>query len=161
MSAPRDQTEQLANSDSDDVAEGTSSAAGLGRQFKNAIKDGAGNILEAAQHAASDASDRVEGLVSVQKDAGADRLTRIALIIKRAADELEQEIPIAAPYIRGGADQIEDFASVLKTQSLSQIVGTIEDFARRQPAAFVGIAALASFAAVRFLKTPVKTGGAS
>ncbi len=162
MSAAGDQYEPQSSSfpDSvDDISE--TPASGLGAHLKTAAKaakGSAGDILDAAKNVASDASDRVEGLVSVQKDAGADRLTRIAAIIKRAADELEPEVPLAAPYIRRGAEEIEDFASALKTQSLGEIVGAIEDFARRQPAAFVGIAALASFAAVRFLKAPVKVG---
>lgn len=160
--------ESLANSVSTEVRdfrdEALDSASSAGRQVKaaaNTIKDSAGDLLDTAKGVASNTGDRIKDVVVTQKDAGADRISGVASVIRRAADDLEEDVPLAAPYIRRAAEEIDDFAKALKSQSLSEIVGTIEGFARRQPAAFLGIAAFAGFAAVRLLKAPVRAGEVS
>jgi gas vesicle protein len=125
------------------------------------VKDSASDLLDTAKSVASDTGDKIKDVVVAQKDAGADRISGVASVIKRAADDLEQDLPLAAPYIRRAAEEIDDFANALKTQSLSEIVGSIEGFAHRQPVAFLGIAAFAGFAAVRLLKAPVRAGDPS
>jgi hypothetical protein len=47
----------------------------------------------------------------------------------------------------------------MRNRDMSEIVGNVQDFARKQPTAFFGAAVLLGFAAVRFLKSG--TGGTS
>jgi gas vesicle protein len=139
-------------------------AKDIGTQVKRAagtLKNTAGDLLDTAKSLASDTGGQIEDAVATQKAAGADRIRGVASVIRRAADDIEKEIPSAAPYVRLAAEEIDDFAEALKTQSLGEIVGVIEDFAHRQPAALLGIAAIAGFATVRLLKVPVKAGEAS
>ncbi len=139
-------------------------ANSVGTQVKtaaNIVRDSATDLLDTAKGVASNTGDRIKDVVVTQKDAGADRIRGVASVIRRAADDLEEDVPLAAPYIRRAAEEIDDFASALKTQSLSEIVGSIEGFAHRQPAAFLGIAAFAGFAVVRLMKAPVRIGDAS
>ncbi len=168
----KQQSSTLAASLADSVASGVSDfrdealgrANSVGAQVKTAadhVTDSASDFLDTAKSVASDAGDKIKGAVVTQKDAGADRISGVASVIRRAADDLEEDVPVAAPYIRRVAEEIEDFAGALKTQSLSEIVGAIEDFAHRQPAAFLGIVAFAGFAAVRLLKAPVRAENAS
>jgi gas vesicle protein len=144
--------------------EGFDQAKDIGTQVKRAagaLTNTAGDLLDTAKSLASDTGDEIEDVVTTQKAAGADRISGVASAIRRAADDIEKEIPSAAPYIRLAAGEIDDFAEALKTQSLGEIVGVIEDFAHRQPAAFLGIAAIAGFAMMRLLKVPLKAGQAS
>jgi hypothetical protein len=162
---PSTLAESLASSLSNEVKDFRDEAVGransVGVQVKTVadnVKDSASDLLDTAKGVASDAGDKIKDVVVTQKDAGADRISGVASVIRRAANDLEQDLPLAAPYIRRAAEEIDDFANALKTQSLSEIVGSIEVFAHRQPAAFLGIAAFAGFAAVRLLKAPVRPG---
>lgn len=152
----------IANETKDFRDEALDRAKDVGTQVKTAAdtaKNNAGDLLNTAKNLAADTGDQIKGVITTQKDAGAERINGVAAVIRRAADDVEKEIPSVAPYIRSAAREIDDFAAALKTQSLGEIVGTIENFAHRQPAAFLGIAAIAGFAAVRLLKVPVRAGG--
>jgi hypothetical protein len=48
---------------------------------------------------------------------------------------------------------LERFSQTLKDRDLGTLVGQVEDFARHQPGAFIGSAALLGFMAARFLKS--------
>ena len=49
------------------------------------------------------------------------------------------------------------FADSIRSGDFNDLVRNTQSFARRQPTAFLGIAALAGFAAVRFLKSSSDT----
>jgi hypothetical protein len=51
----------------------------------------------------------------------------------------------------------------MRNRNMSEIVGNVQQFARKQPTAFFGAAVLIGFAAVRFLKSgsPDATGSSS
>ncbi len=50
------------------------------------------------------------------------------------------------------ADQVESIAQKLRTSDLSTVTKDVSDFARKNPALFIGGAALLGLAAARFLK---------
>jgi len=58
-----------------------------------------------------------------------------------------------ADYVTKAADGIERWASQLRQQDLEDAVRGVEQFARRQPAMFLGIAFGAGMIAARFLKS--------
>ena len=166
-SKPRTLAESIVNEVADETEdfrdETFDRAKAVGTQVKAAASTamvGAGDLLDTAKGLASDTGEQIKDVIATQKDASADRITGVASAIRNAADDIEIELSFAAPYVRRMADEIDDFAAALKTQSLGEIVGAVEDFARRQPAVFLGIAAATGFAAVRLLKVPVKSGGA-
>ncbi|HEX5476911.1 MAG TPA: hypothetical protein VFX09_03570, partial [Burkholderiales bacterium] len=51
------------------------------------------------------------------------------------------------------ADGLERLSGTLRNKDLDTLVGDVESFARRQPAAFFGVAIAAGFLAVRFVKS--------
>jgi hypothetical protein len=61
--------------------------------------------------------------------------------------------PQIADYVNKAADGIERWASNMRQQDLEDAVRAVEQFARRQPAMFLGIAFGAGLAAARFLKS--------
>ena len=77
---------------------------------------------------------------------------REGLSDRRAANEFG-DVPQAAQYIRLAADQIDSVSDAFRRRDLNQLVSDVQDFARRQPTAFLGMAVLAGFGVVRFLKT--------
>jgi len=60
--------------------------------------------------------------------------------------------------IRKAAGQLENVSDAMRNRDMSQIVGNVQDFARKQPTAFFGAAVLVGFAAVRFLKSGTSNG---
>src|SRR6185503_6415305 len=128
-------------------------AGALTQSATDAVKTQAGNLTEQAKEVASDAGDKLRASVTEQKAAGADYVGNVANIIRRTAYEFDSDIPQAGHYIRKAAAQLENVSNAMRNRDMSEIVGNVQDFARKQPTAFFGAAVLLGFAAVRFLKS--------
>jgi hypothetical protein len=128
-------------------------AAGLAGSSAEAIKGRASEAMDAARDMASQATDKLKQTVDDQKNVGADYVGNLADTMRRAAREFDHDLPIAGAYIRKAASQIEGVSDQIKTGNFSDLVSGAQAFARRQPTAFLGLAVLAGFGAVRFLKS--------
>ena len=139
-------------------------AKALGRELKDkaseitdtvsrTAKDQASELGSAAKELASDAAGKVTTAMNHQKTAGADYIGSIAQAVHRAAGEFDGEVPQAAKYIRQAADQLEGVANAVRERDMRELVGEVQNFARRQPTLFFGGAMLLGFAALRFLKS--------
>jgi len=145
----------------------SASMAGASTQVPAAVRpvaskpdEQATSVADTAKEVASKASEKLLTTVEEQKAAGADFVSGMAGALRRAANEFG-ELPQAAQYIRLAANQVDSVSDAFRKRDLSQLVSDVQGFARRQPTAFLGIAVLAGFAAVRFLKTSTGTSGAS
>ena len=136
-------------------------AAGLAGSSAEAIKGRASDAMDAAKDMASQATDKLKQTVDDQKNLGADYVGNLADTMRRAAREFDHDLPIAGAYIRKAASQIEGVSDQIKTGNFSDLVSGAQAFARRQPTAFLGLAVLAGFGAVRFLKSSANDSGAA
>src|SRR3979409_1538369 len=118
-----------------------------------AIKGHASDFVDAAKDVASHATDKLKQTVDGQKSAGAEYVGSLADTIRRAAKEFDGDLPIAGTYIRKAASQVEGVADTIRTGNFNDIMRGAQSFARRQPTAFLGMAVLAGFGVVRFLKS--------
>jgi len=125
------------------------------------IKGQASEFAGAAKDVASQATDKFKQAVEGQKTAGADYVGSLAGTIRRAAREFDDDLPIAGNYIRKAASQVEGVADKLRTGNFNDLVQGAQSFARRQPTAFLGLAVLAGFGVVRFLKSSADTAESS
>jgi hypothetical protein len=128
-------------------------AIGLAAASSETIKDQASEFADAAKDVASQATDKLKKTVDSQKSAGADYVGSLAGSIRRAAKEFDGDLPIAGTYIRKAASQVEGVADTIRTGNFKDLVRGAQSFARRQPTAFLGMAVLAGFGVVRFLKS--------
>jgi hypothetical protein len=153
-----------AKSAADSAKSAAEQALSDGRDLKNkamsmagastdAIKDQAAGLVDAAKGYASQAADKLKDAVDDQKNAGAEYVGSLADTMRRAAREFDKDLPIAGSYIRKAASQVEMVSDSIKTGNFSDLLRETQDFARRQPTAFLGLAVLAGFGAVRFLKS--------
>lgn len=62
-------------------------------------------------------------------------------------------MPGAAGYIHQAADTMTRASAALQRQSMNDLLGAFEQFARAQPAAVFGAGILAGFTLSRFLKS--------
>ena len=122
-------------------------------------KEHASDVGAAASQLAGEARDKVEAAATQQKSKGADYIGAIAGAMNRAAGEFENEVPQAAHYIRQASEQVSGFADTVRQRDVRELLGEVQDFARRQPTLFFGGAVILGFAALRFLKsaTPAET----
>jgi len=97
--------------------------------------------------------DRAREVAEQQKQAGADQIGGVARAIYGAAHEIEQEMPHAAGFVHDAAARLEGAANSLRERSVDDLVRSLNNFARSQPATFFGGAVLAGFALSRFLKS--------
>ena len=128
-------------------------AIGLAAASSETIKDQASEFVDAAKDVASEATDKLKQTVDSQKSAGADYVGSLAGTIRRAAKEFDGDLPIAGSYIRKAASQVEGVADTIRTGNFKDLARGAQSFARRQPTAFLGMAVLAGFGVVRFLKS--------
>jgi gas vesicle protein len=113
---------------------------------------------DTAKDVASGTADQIEDQARDKQRSGADFVERLAGNIREAARAFESDAPFAALGINSAAGYVDDAAEKIRNGSFRDLVDGATDFARRQPAAFLGISVLAGFAAVRFLKA---SGGRS
>jgi hypothetical protein len=128
-------------------------AADLTNDVARTAKDQASELTSAAKDLANDATGKVKTVMKEQKTAGADYIGSIAQAVSRAAGEFDSDVPEAALYIRRTAGKIESVANAVRERDVRDLVGEVQDFARRQPTLFFGGAVILGFAALRFLKS--------
>ena len=121
-------------------------------------RDGFSGATDAAKDVANGTVDQIQEHARGQQRAGADFIERLAGNFRQAAGAFETDVPFAARGINSAADYVEEAAAKVRDGSFRELVGGATDFAKRQPAAFLGLSVLAGFAAVRFLKA---SGGSS
>ena len=100
-------------------------------------------------------STRVRDAATQQKDALATGITDIAQILQKNGDAFkDQGVGVfAAPYIDMAVSKLNEVGSTIQGKDMDEVIQDTEQFARTQPAVFLGVAALLGFAAARFLKS--------
>jgi hypothetical protein len=148
----------------------TDKAAAIGRDMQNAavdlansstdaLKQHASQLVDAAKGIASDAGTRLQAKVAERQGAGADYVNTLADTMRRAAGEFDAEVPLAGTYIRKAADQVDNAAEAWRSGNFNDLLQGAQSFARNQPTAFLGLAVLAGFGVVRFLKSSTSETG--
>jgi len=94
-----------------------------------------------------------KALAEDQKAAGARKIGDVAQVVHGAAGQLHAELPQVAKSIDDAATALERAAIRLHERSVDDLIGSCATFARSQPLAFFGAAALTGFLAARFLKS--------
>jgi hypothetical protein len=144
------QTGDEAKSSAADLASKARDAAGGVRDeaagLVQDVKAEGGAVVEAVQQ-------RAVGFAEEQKAAGAEQADGLARAVRRAADELEGTSPQIAHYVREAASSVDSLGRALRERSPADLLGGVEDLAKRQPVAFFGAAVLAGFALARFAKS--------
>jgi len=133
-------------------------ASGVAEDVTRQVKEQVSNLSENARDAVSGAGDKLWSAAEDQKNSGADFVSGIAAAVRQAAGGFDHQIPQAGEYIRRAADQIDKTSYAIRQRDLSELLDGVQDFARRQPTAFLGATVLAGFAAVRFVRSSRSSG---
>ena len=125
---------------------------------RDTARDKFKEAADAAKDVASGTVDQLQSEAREKQRSSADFIERFAGNIRKAARAFENDAPFAARGIDSAAEYVEDAAEKIRNGSFRDVVDNATDFAKRQPAVFLGISVLAGFAVVRFLKA---SGGAA
>lgn len=122
-------------------------------QAQDQLSDAAGKAKAYASEQVSQLTDQARSFATEQKDLAARQFGGVVDAVARVADELQssQNGTAVAGYAQDFAGSLRGLADTIQNKSVDDLVGIVQDFGRRQPLAFLGLAALTGFAASRFL----------
>jgi hypothetical protein len=129
------------------------SMGGQGTELIGQAQDQAMKLVDTARQQAT-------SQIGAQQERVAGTLNTVATALHDASREMRKQDETAiAEYVDTAASQVEHFATMLREQDLEQLMNTTAQFARRQPALFLGAAFALGFAATRFIKSSAPSGG--
>lgn len=138
---------------SNDAAKSKTQDSPVGRS----IGDGRSTSSEArskAEDTTRSAARKAEEQASRQKERAADRLGRMSDALRSTSDTLREEQEDAvAGYVETAADQVARFSGYLRDREVGQLLDEARGFARRDPALFLGGAALLGMLGARFMRS--------
>jgi hypothetical protein len=120
------------------------------------LQDAASNVADrVADTAQQQVGTRVEG----QLGRGADILGQVSSAIRQSGEQLRPDQPQIAGFADTAADQVDRASQYLRQTDFQGLIRGAEDFARRQPAVFLGGALALGLVASRFLKASPSGAG--
>lgn len=124
---------------------------GAKADVKAAAEDLRDDVRGATQHMRSEAERIAQDQASAARQRVADEVGSLGGALRKAARDLETGT-IQEQAMSRVAAGIADLSDNIATADLRQGVDDLAGYARRQPVAFMGAAALLGFAGARFLK---------
>lgn len=140
------------------VAEQAHRAADTATQTAKSM---AADLSNEASKVAGEAAERAKSFADENKGKVAEQIDSLGGVLNRAADELEtNNQAMFAGYARQLASGVESVSTTLRDKGVDELFGMVGQFARRQPAVFIGGAALLGFIASRFAVASAKAARA-
>jgi hypothetical protein len=161
MNMPTDNTTQFGSTSSSPggmnagVNAGTNTGTNAGANFgaNSGTSQGEG-VRDMARNFATEAKNKAGEQVRSSLDKGrsraAETLHEVARTLMGTSDQGDNP---AAPYMSRAGEQVRRAADYLQNADMRQMVSSTEQFARRQPALFLGSAFAIGVLAARFLKS--------
>jgi len=122
-------------------------------QAKEKVQETAGQVQQKAVEVKGQAGNRVRQELDVRSTEAGEQLGLTADAMRRTGEQLRsdgKETP--AKVVTAVADRAERLGSYLTLANADQMLGDVEDFARRQPFLFAVGGATIGFLAARFMK---------
>ena len=138
------------------MGQGTTTAgstSGAGSQDR--LQQAAGDIVDKAGETVGN---RVDDQMSGQLQRAGDALGSVARAIRQSGDQLRDQQPEVAGVADTAASQIERFAGHVRESRPRDLLDDVEQFAREQPAVFLGGALLLGALTARLLKASPQAG---
>ena len=127
---------------------------------KQVARDVASNVKAAVKDETATVREKAMGVMNDAQAKAADQARTAANTLRDTANRLEGELPWMNTALNRAADGFERFTSTVGSGDVKQTLDALNQFARRQPALFLGLSVAAGFALARVGKT-VMDGAAS
>ncbi len=146
-------TTSLQSEDATSSTQPSTSLAGLKEKLADDVTAATDTIKEGADTAV----EKVKEVVSDQANFAARQVGGVATALEKVGAELEaSDQPEVGRYARQIGRSVQRVAKQMQNKDIGQIAAMAEEFGRREPLAFLGIAALAGLSASRFLTASAK-----
>jgi hypothetical protein len=130
--------------------------------LKQKVSEDIQSVSDLASREATIASDKAKKVATDQKNILASKLGGVAQALENVAIELETgDNRDIDKLTRNLGTNLRSASESIQDRSLSEIAGMAEDFGRKQPLAFLSMAAIAGLAASRFLTSSAPKSGVS
>lgn len=126
-------------------------------QAESLVQKGVESINQSAAQVQANVRDTAQSYVDQAKSAAAGELHGVAQFVRNAVPS-ENAPPIVSQYANQAAESLDRLANSLQGQDLQSIMAAMNDFARRQPALFLGASVAVGFVAARFLRSQSPQG---
>jgi ElaB/YqjD/DUF883 family membrane-anchored ribosome-binding protein len=134
----------------DDMNASVGHAASSARET---ARDAAHEAAEQASNVADQVREKAESQLESQKERATASLGSMASAVRQTSQKLrEEQFDGVAQYVERAADQLERFSNHLRERDLNQLADEARQFARQQPALFIGTSFAAGILAARFIK---------
>jgi len=134
----------------------TSSASGSGTSYGTSSATGAAGATDSGQQASGilhQVRQKAASQLNDQKARATDSLGSVADAVRQSTRQLrDQQFDTVAQVVERAADQIERLSNHLRERDLNELVAEAQQFARQQPAMFIGSSFAAGLLAARFIK---------
>jgi hypothetical protein len=137
--------------ENDDLS--TRASGSIASEVKESARTAGQAVGDQAMAFVSDLGEQVSKKVDDQKLRGVEAIRALAGAADTAAQQLEQQSPQVAGYVRGAAERVRGLSKTIEERNLSELLRNATDAAKSNPAAFFAGAVLAGFALSRFLKS--------
>jgi ElaB/YqjD/DUF883 family membrane-anchored ribosome-binding protein len=138
----------------------TANVDDMNASVRNAASSASETVSEAASAASEQAAnvaeqvrEKAETQLNSQKERATASLGNMASAVRQTSQKLREEhFDGVAQYVERAADQLERFSNHLRERDLTQLADEARQFARQQPALFIGTTFAAGLVAARFIK---------
>jgi len=120
------------------------------------LQEATGGVVD---RVAQTTQQQVGSQVNSQLSRGADMLDQVSQAIRQSGDQMRDQQPQIATLADTAAQQVDKASQFFRQTDFQGLVREAEDFARRQPAMFLGGAFALGLVASRFLKASPQGGG--
>ena len=132
---------------SSDMSSQSQESGGQRSSTMDQAKNEAGRLTQVART-------RTVSYIEERKSLLAENVGGMASAVRGAAEQFDEHGNAAvADYIHRAADGLERLSETVRSRDLSSLMGDAEDFARRQPAVFIGAGVAVGFLLARFLRS--------
>jgi hypothetical protein len=104
---------------------------------------------------------KAEELADRSKRAGAESIAGVARATAAVADNVAEQSPAIASYVRGAGQKIDRLANDLRDKKVGDLLESAAQFGRSQPILMLAGAAVVGFALSRLVKAGVTGNGHS
>ena len=109
------------------------------------------SVRQEVSHLGSTIKQGLSDQVERQKNGIADRLSAVAERAQTSASDLRAQEAWLGNLLGRGADELASIAEEIRRNDVPGLLGSVEVFARRQPALFMGATVALGFALTRFI----------
>ena len=124
--------------------------------MKETAQTAADAVHQQAARFAEDVGHELSSTGEAQKARGVEAIRSFARAIDSAASELESQSPSVARTVHETARRVDSLSEQLANRNVNELLDSAAQFARTQPALFIGGSVAAGFALPRFLKSSAR-----